>query len=441
MELRVEINRHSGSYETFRLWNVVDEIDQVNEQTELTVEQAQAFKAGAKIGDVVEEKIESIEFGRIAAQTAKQVIVQKVREAERAQVVDAYRDRIDEIISGTVKKVTRDSVIVDLGNNAEALLAREDIIPRETFRVGTRLRALLKEILSRTAPQMLIELFSIEVPEIAEGLIEVMAAARDPGSRAKIAVRSKDKRIDPQGACIGMRGSRVQAVSGEIGGERVDIVLWDENPAQFVINAMAPAEVAAIIVDEDTHTMDIAVAEDNLAQAIGRGGQNVRLASQLTGWTLNVMTEADIQAKQQEETGDILQHFVSELEVDEDLAQVLVDEGFTSLEEIAYVPMEEMLSIDGFDEDIVNELRARAKDRLLTKAIANEEILADIHPADDLLALDGMSNELAVELAQRGVVTREDLAEQSIDDLLDIGGIDEDRAGKLIMAARAHWFE
>ncbi|HWR79463.1 MAG TPA: transcription termination factor NusA [Pseudomonas sp.] len=451
VELRVEINRHSGSYETFRLWNVVDEIDQVNEQTELTVEQAQAFKAGAKIGDVVEEKIESIEFGRIAAQTAKQVIVQKVREAERAQVVDAYRDRIDEIISGTVKKVTRDSVIVDLGNNAEALLAREDIIPRETFRVGTRLRALLKEIrsenrgpqliLSRTAPQMLIELFSIEVPEIAEGLIEVMAAARDPGSRAKIAVRSKDKRIDPQGACIGMRGSRVQAVSGEIGGERVDIVLWDENPAQFVINAMAPAEVAAIIVDEDTHTMDIAVAEDNLAQAIGRGGQNVRLASQLTGWTLNVMTEADIQAKQQEETGDILQHFVSELEVDEDLAQVLVDEGFTSLEEIAYVPMEEMLSIDGFDEDIVNELRARAKDRLLTKAIANEEILADIHPADDLLALDGMSNELAVELAQRGVVTREDLAEQSIDDLLDIGGIDEDRAGKLIMAARAHWFE
>ncbi len=450
-ELRVEINRHTGSYETFRCWSVVEDADLVNDEAELTVEQAQARKAGAKVGDVIEEKIESIEFGRIAAQTAKQVIVQKVREAERAQVVDAYRDRIDEIISGTVKKVTRDSVIVDLGNNAEALLAREDIIPRETFRVGTRLRALLKEIrsenrgpqliLSRTAPQMLIELFSIEVPEIAEGLIEIMAAARDPGSRAKIAVRSKDKRIDPQGACIGMRGSRVQAVSGEIGGERVDIVLWDDNPAQFVINAMAPAEVAAIIVDEDTHTMDIAVAEDNLAQAIGRGGQNVRLASQLTGWTLNVMTEADIQAKQQEETGDILQHFVAELEVDEDLAQVLVDEGFTSLEEIAYVPMEEMLSIDGFDEDIVNELRVRAKDRLLTKAIANEEILADIHPAEDLLALDGMSNELAVELAQRGVVTREDLAEQSVDDLLDIGGIDEDRAGKLIMAARAHWFE
>lgn len=450
-ELRVEINRQTGNYETFRCWRVVEDAELVNDQAELTVEQAQARKPGAKVGDVIEDKVDSIEFGRIAAQTAKQVIVQKVREAERAQVVDAYRDRIDEIISGTVKKVTRDSVIVDLGNNAEALLAREDIIPRETFRVGTRLRALLKEIrsenrgpqliLSRTAPQMLIELFRIEVPEIAEGLIEVMAAARDPGSRAKIAVRSKDKRIDPQGACIGMRGSRVQAVSGEIGGERVDIVLWDENPAQFVINAMAPAEVAAIIVDEDTHTMDIAVAEDNLAQAIGRGGQNVRLASQLTGWTLNVMTEADIQAKQQAETGDILQQFIAELDVDEELAQVLVDEGFTSLEEIAYVPMEEMLSIDGFDEEIVNELRARAKDRLLTKAIANEEILADIHPAEDLLALDGMSNELAVELAQRGVVTREDLAEQSIDDLLDIGGIDADRAGKLIMAARAHWFE
>lgn len=451
VELRVAINRHNGSYETFRRWEVVAEDDLENPSAQLTVEQAQEREAGAKLGDFVEEPVESIEFGRIAAQTAKQVIVQKVREAERAQVVDAYRERVGEIISGTVKKVTRDSVIVDLGNNAEALLAREDIIPRETFRVGARMRALLKEIrtenrgpqliLSRTAPQMLIELFTIEVPEIAEGLIEVMAASRDPGSRAKIAVRSKDKRIDPQGACIGMRGSRVQAVSGEIGGERVDIVLWDENVAQFVINAMAPAEVAAIIVDEDAHAMDIAVGEDNLAQAIGRGGQNVRLASQLTGWTLNVMTEADIQAKQQAETGDILQAFVDELEVDEELAQVLVEEGFTRLEEIAYVPMEEMLSIDGFDEEIVNELRARAKDRLLTKAIANEEKLADAQPAEDLLSLEGMDKTLAQELAVRGVVTREDLAEQSIDDLLDIDGIDEERAGKLIMAARAHWFE
>lgn len=451
VDLRVSINRQNGSYETFRRWTVVDESEFEDPAYQLTDDMPQAVEANAKIGDVLEEKVESIEFGRIAAQTAKQVIVQKVREAERAQVVDAYRERLGEIISGTVKKVTRDNVIVDLGNNAEALLAREDIIPRETFRVGVRLRALLKEIrtenrgpqliLSRTAPEMLIELFRIEVPEIAEGLIDVKAASRDPGSRAKIAVRSKDKRIDPQGACIGMRGSRVQAVSGELGGERVDIVLWDDNPAQFVINAMSPAEVAAIIVDEDAHAMDIAVGEDNLAQAIGRGGQNVRLASQLTGWTLNVMTEADIQAKQQAETGDIMQSFIDELEVDEELAQVLVEEGFTSLEEIAYVPMEEMLSIDGFDEEIVNELRARAKDRLLTKAIANEEKLADAHPADDLLELEGMDKALALELALRGVITREDLAEQSIDDLLDIDGIDEERAGKLIMAARAHWFE
>jgi len=451
VDLRVEINRHTGSYETFRRWTVVEEKDLDDPAIEVWPAKIQDTHPEAKVGDVIEEKIESIEFGRIAAQTAKQVIVQKVREAERAQVVDAYRERLGEIISGTVKKVTRDNVIVDLGNNAEALLAREDIISRETFRVGVRLRALLKEIrtenrgpqliLSRTAPQMLIELFRIEVPEIAEGLIEVMAASRDPGSRAKIAVRSKDKRIDPQGACIGMRGSRVQAVSGELGGERVDIVLWDDNPAQFVINAMSPAEVAAIIVDEDAHAMDIAVGADNLAQAIGRGGQNVRLASQLTGWTLNVMTESDIQAKQQAETGDILRNFIDELEVDEELAQVLVDEGFTSLEEIAYVPLEEMLNIDGFDEDIVNELRARAKDRLLTKAIATEEKLADAHPAEDLLSLEGMDKDLAAELAVRGVVTREDLSEQSIDDLLDIDGIDEERAGKLIMAARAHWFE
>ena len=451
VDLRVEINRHTGAYETFRRWTVVEEEDLDDPAIETWPSKVAETHPGAKVGDVVEDKIESIEFGRIAAQTAKQVIVQKVREAERAQVVDAYRERLGEIISGTVKKVTRDNVIVDLGNNAEALLAREDIISRETFRVGVRVRALLKEIrtenrgpqliLSRTAPEMLIELFRIEVPEIAEGLIEVMAASRDPGSRAKIAVRSKDKRIDPQGACIGMRGSRVQAVSGELGGERVDIVLWDDNPAQFVINAMSPAEVAAIIVDEDAHAMDIAVGADNLAQAIGRGGQNVRLASQLTGWTLNVMTESDIQAKQQAETGDILRNFIDELEVDEDLAQVLVDEGFTSLEEIAYVPLEEMLNIDGFDEDTVNELRARAKDRLLTKAIATEEKLADAHPAEDLLSLEGMDKDLAMELAVRGVVTREDLAEQSIDDLLDIDGIDDDRAGKLIMAARAHWFE
>jgi N utilization substance protein A len=417
---------------------------------QLTLDQGQERDPQINIGDMIEDKIESVEFGRIAAQIAKQVIVQKVREAERAQVVDAYRDRLGEIISGTVKKVTRDSVIVDLGNNAEAVLPREEMIPRETFRTGSRIRALLKDIrtenrgpqlvLSRSCPEMIIELFRIEVPEIAEELIEVMGAARDPGSRAKIAVRSKDKRIDPQGACIGMRGSRVQAVSGELGGERVDIVLWDDNFAQFVINAMAPAEVASIILDEDAHTIDIAVAEDNLAQAIGRSGQNVRLASMLTGWTLNVMTEDDIRAKQEAETGDILRTFVDELDIDEDLAQLLVEEGFTSLEEIAYVPMEEMLAIDGFDENIVTELRSRAKDLLLTKALTSEEKLDEVQPADDLLNMEGMDRALAFHLAAKGIITMEDLAEQSIDELLDIESIDEERAGALIMAARAPWF-
>ena len=451
VELRVAIDRQTGNYETFQRWTVVEEVDFDDPAHQMTIDMAEKRMENPSVGDVLEEKIESIEFGRIAAQTAKQVIVQKVREAERAQIVEAYRSKLGEIIFGTVKKVTRDNIIVDLGNNAEAILAREDIIPRETFRVGARVRALLQDIrtenrgpqliLSRTAPEMIMELFNIEVPEISEGLIEIMAAARDPGSRAKIAVRSKDKRIDPQGACIGMRGSRVQAVSGELGGERVDIVLWDDNPAQFVISAMSPAEVIAIIVDEDTHTMDIAVAAENLAQAIGRGGQNVRLASQLTGWTLNVMSQEDIQARQQEETGDLLQLFVRDLEVDEDLAQILVEEGFTSLDEVAYVPMEEMLNIEGFDEDIVTELRTRAKNCLLARAIATEEKLADIQPAQDLLDLTGMSKELAVELAVRGVLNREDLAEQSIDDLLEIEGMNEDRAGKLIMAARAHWFE
>ena len=451
VDLRVEINRQTGAYDTFRRWLVVTDEELDDPAHQYTPDMLPAQYADKQVGDLIEEQVESIEFGRIAAQTAKQVIVQKVREAERAQLVEAYRSKLGEIISGTVKKVTRDNVIIDLGNNAEALLAREETIPRENFRVGTRIRALLKEIrsdqrgpqlvLSRTAPEMIMELFRIEVPEISEGLIEIMAAARDPGALAKIAVRSKDKRIDPQGACIGMRGSRVQAVTGELGGERVDIVLWDENMAQFVINAMAPAEVVAIIVDEDAHSMDIAVAEDNLAQAIGRGGQNVRLASQLTGWTLNVMTESDIQARQQQETGSILRLFVEELDVDEELAQVLVDEGFSSLDEVAYVPMEEMLEIEGFDEDIVNELRARAKDRLLSRAIATEEKLANIQPEQDLLDLEGMTKELAVELASRGVLSREDLAEQSIDDLLEIAGMDEENAGKLIMAARAHWFE
>lgn len=451
VDVRVSINRHNGNYETFRRWTVVEEEALENPAAELTLAEAQEKQEGAKVGDLIEEKIESIEFGRIAAQTAKQVIVQKVREAERAQVVDAYRERVGEIISGTVKKASRDSVIVDLGNNAEALLAREHIIPRESFRVGTRVRALLKEIrsenrgpqliLSRTAPEMIIELFSIEVPEIAEGLIEIMAAARDPGSRAKIAVRSKDKRIDPQGACIGMRGSRVQAVSGELGGERVDIVLWDDNPAQLVINAMQPAEVASIVVDEERHAMDIAVEDESaLAQAIGRGGQNIRLASELTGWELNVMTLDAAQEKQQAETQETLERFIADLDVDEDIAAVLVEEGFSTLEEVAYVPMEEMLAIDGFDEDIVEALRQRAKDALLTRALTSEEQLEHAAPAEDLLNMEGMDRALAVKLASMGVITMEDLAEQAVDDLLDIEGLDEERAAQLIMTARAPWF-
>jgi N utilization substance protein A len=350
-----------------------------------------------------------------------------------------------------VKKVTRESVIVDLGNNAEALLAREQLIPRETFRVGDRLRALLVEvrpdvrgpqlILTRTSPKMLVELFKIEVPEIAEYIIEIRGAARDPGSRAKIAVKTNDGRIDPIGACVGMRGSRVQAVSGELAGERIDIVLWDDNPAQLAINAMAPAEVASIVVDEDSHSMDIAVAQDNLAQAIGRGGQNVRLASELTGWTLNIMTVEDAASKQQLESSKFMTEFIEALQIDENVAAVLVEEGFTTLEEIAYVPLDEMLAIEGFDEEIAHELRNRAKDALLTKAIAAEEKLGDMEPAADLLAVEGMDRRLAYLLASHGIVTREHLAEQSVDDILDIEDIGQERAAALIMTARASWFE
>jgi len=377
--------------------------------------------------------------------------VQKVREAERAQVVEAYRSRVGELVNGQVKKVTRDAVIVDLGNNAEAILPREEWIPRETFRVGDRLRALLKEVrpeargpqlaLSRTSPDMLIELFKIEVPEIADGVIEILGAARDPGSRAKIAVKTNDGRIDPVGACVGMRGSRVQAVSGELGNERVDIVPWDDNVAQLAINAMSPAEVVSIVVDEETRSMDIAVDEENLAQAIGRGGQNVKLASELTGWELNIMTEQEAEAKHEQEAGSIIENFMTQLDVDEDVATVLVEEGFTTLEEIAYVPIEEMIAIEGFDEEMVEELRNRAKSALTTLELANEEAFDNVEPAEDLLNMDGMDRRLAYQLARHGVITMEDLAEQAIDDLLEIEDVGEQRAGELIMAARAPWFE
>ncbi|WP_250655153.1 transcription termination factor NusA [Alkalimarinus coralli] len=451
VDIYVTIDRKTGEYDAFRRWTVVDNDTVPGLGDDLTLEEAQEINPALKPGDIHEEQVEPAAFGRIGAQAAKQIIVQKVREAERARIVDSYRDRVGELVSGTVKKVTRDNVIVDLGNNAEALLPRDNLIPKEIFRMGDRVRALLSEIstegrgpqliLSRTSSKMLIELFKIEVPEIAEEVIEIRAAARDPGLRSKIAVKTNDGRIDPVGACVGMRGARVQAVSGEFGNERIDIVLWDDNPAQLVVNAMAPAEVASIVVDEDTHSMSVAVAEENLAMAIGRGGQNVRLASELTGWVLNVMTEDEAGRQKEEEVGRFVENFIDALDVDEELATELVEEGFTSLEEIAYVPLEEMVAIDGFDEDLVEELRRRAKDQLLNQAIASEEALEGTEPAKDLLEMDGMERHLAFVLASKGIVSMEDLAEQSVDDLIDIEGIDEERAGQLIMTARAPWFE
>ncbi|MES2917174.1 MAG: transcription termination factor NusA [Pseudomonadota bacterium] len=449
IDLRVAINRKTGEYDTFRRWTVV--LDEDHEIPAMQLAISDVEEKGLALGDVVEEQVPSIEFGRIAAQTAKQVIVQKVREAERALVVDAYRHRIGEILSGVVKKTTRDGLVLDLGGNAEAYLAREEMLPREAFRIGERVRAVLfavneegrgsQLLISRTRPEMIIELFRIEVPEIGEEIIEIKGAARDPGVRAKIAVKTNDQRIDPQGACIGMRGARVQAVSGELAGERVDIVLWDDNPAQYVINALQPAEVASIVIDEDAHSMDVAVEEDQLAMAIGRGGQNIRLASELTGWRLNVMTVADAQSKQETESHQYIEVFMRDLDVDEDIASILVNEGFTSLEEVAYVPLEEMLGIEDFDEELVNVLRQRAKDVLLTKALVSEEKRGSSEPAEDLLNMEGMNRKLAYELAARGIVTMEDLAEQSIDDIADIEGLGEETAGQLIMKAREPWFQ
>ncbi|KGE02694.1 transcription termination factor NusA [Pseudohaliea rubra] len=449
-DIHVTIDRESGDYDTIRRWLVVPDDEIALLGTQFTTEEAVEKDPSLKPGDIFEEQVENVEFGRIAAQTAKQVIVQRVRDAERAQVVEEYETRVGELVAGTVKKVTRDNIIVDLGNNAEGLLPRGALVGRETFRVNDRVRAILIEIstetrgpqliLSRACPEMLIELFKIEVPEIAEGVIQIRAAARDPGSRAKIAVKTNDQRIDPVGACVGMRGSRVQAVSNELDNERVDIVLWDDNPAQLVINAMSPAEVESIVVDEDAHAMDVAVSEDNLAQAIGRAGQNVRLASELTGWTINVMSNEEAAEKHEAEAGQVIQAFMDQLDIDEDVAEILVEEGFTTLEEVAYVPLDEMLSIEGFDEDIAEELRARAKDALLTMAIASEEQLGANEPAEDLLTVEGMDRHLAYLLASRGIVTMEDLAEQGVDDLMDIENMTEERAGELIMTARAPWF-
>jgi N utilization substance protein A len=451
-DARVSIDRGTGAYQAFRRWEVVEDPEDEDLEApdrQVPLSQARERDAALQPGDFVEEAVDVELGGRIAAQAAKQVIVQKVREAERAKVVDAYLERKGELVTGIVKKADRGTILLDLGGNAEALVPRDQVIPRESVRTGDRLRGYLYEVrselkgpqlfVSRTAPELLVELFKLEVPEVGEGVIEILAAARDPGSRAKIAVRTKDSRIDPVGACVGMRGSRVQAVSNELNGERVDIILWNENPAQFVINAMSPADVVSIVIDEDTNSMDVAVKEENLSQAIGRGGQNVRLASQLTGWELNVMNEEDAAAKSEQEARKLVESFMEQLSIDEDVAAVLVEEGFSSIDEVAYVPLAEMVAIEEFDEELVNQLRDRAKDVLLTRAIASEEIL-DAEPAEDLLGMEGMDEALAYTLARGGIATMDDLAEQSVDELVDLAGVDPERAAQLIMKAREPWF-
>lgn len=452
IDVRVQIDRKTGNYESFRRWEVCEDMEDGCLEfplKQITLEAARIDNPDIQLGDFIEEPIESVEFGRIAAQTAKQVIVQKVREAERARVVEAFQDKVGELIMGTVKRIERGNVYLDLGDNVEAFIPREDVIPREAIRPGDRLRGYLKEVrsesrgpqlfVSRTVPEFLVELFKLEVPEVGQGLIEIVSGARDPGSRAKVAVKSNDPRMDPVGACVGMRGSRVQSVSNELAGERVDIILWDENPAQFVINAMSPAEVESIVVDEDAHSMDIAVDDEKLSQAIGKGGQNIRMASQLTGWDLNIMSTVDMESKAETEGRVLVELFMEQLDVDEEVAVILASEGFSSIEEVAYVPESEFLSIEEFDEEIVQELRGRARDALLMKAISQEE--KENEPQQDLLEMEGMDETLAQLLASKGICSMEDLAEQAIDDLMDIDEMTEERASALIMTARAPWFE
>ncbi|MGC6356958.1 transcription termination factor NusA [Pasteurella multocida] len=449
IDVRVVINPKTGEFDTFRRWLVVDEV--TNPTKEITLEAAQFDDPNVQLGDYVEDQIESVAFDRITMQTARQVISTKIREAERNKIVEQFRSQEGEIVTGTVKKVNRDNIVLDLGQQAEAVILREDMLPRENFRPGDRVRGVLYKVspeskgaqlfVTRAKPEMLIELFRIEVPEIGEELIEIKNAARDPGSRAKIAVKSNDKRIDPVGACVGMRGARVQAITNELGGERVDIVLWDDNPAQFVINAMAPADVTSIVVDEDLHAMDIAVEPANLAQAIGRNGQNVRLATQLTGWTLNVMTTDELNQKHQAEDNKVLKLFMNALEIDEDFAHILIEEGFSTLEELAYVSVSELTAIDGLeDEDLVEELQARAKNAITAAALA-EEALKQAHIEDRLLALEGMNRHIALKLAEKQITTLEELAEQGVDDLADIEDLTAEQAADFIMAARnICWF-
>lgn len=462
IKARVSIDRKTGDYVTYRRWEVVAPNDAINGDVEfpgsqILLETAQQDNPDIKVGDFVEEEIESVDFGRIAAQTAKQVIIQKIREAERRKIVEAYIPRIGELVTGVVKRLEKGSVFLELGGNIEACIAREDMIPREAVRIGDRIRGYLKDVrleargpqlfVSRTAPELLMALFKLEVPEVGDGVVEVLAAARDPGVRAKIAVRTHDPRLDPVGACVGMRGSRVQAVSNELAGERVDIILWAPSEAQFVINAMSPAEIQSIIVDEDKHSMDIAVHPDSLSQAIGRGGQNVRLASELTGWELNVLDATKAEQDNEAEVAAIKQRFVEQLGVADDIALILAEVGFTTVEEIAYVPLQEMLQIEELDEELVHDIRSRAKDFLLINALASEERLeiggtdAPAEPGQDLLEMEGMTQELAYAMASEGILNMNDLAEQSIDDLLlKFSGMNEGRAAELIMTARKPWF-
>ena len=461
IEVRVAIDRDTGEYEAFRRWEVIpdegetvgedeEEVELESEDRQIRLTDAKKHDADLEVGDYIEEPMEPPEFGRIAAQAAKQVIVQRVRQAERAKVVEAYEERVGELIGGQIKRMEKGGIMLDLGENAEAFIPSRHTIPGETARINDRVRGYLYEVrpevrgpqlfVSRTMNEFLIELFKLEVPEIGQDLIELKGAARDPGRRAKIAVHALDDRTDPIGACVGMRGSRVQAVSNELAGERIDIILWDENPAQFVINAMAPAEVHSIVVDEDTNSMDIAVEEENLSQAIGRGGQNVRLASELTGWNLNVMTIEEAEQKSETEARTILEMFKTKLDVDEEVATILVQEGFTNVEEVAYVPESELLDIEEFDENVVSELRQRARDALLTQMIASEEELEEHKPEQDLLDLEGMTDTIAYRLAEKGIRTRDDLAECAVDEIEDIEDLDPELAADLIMKARAHWF-
>jgi transcription termination/antitermination protein NusA len=447
-DVRVTIDRETGDYESFRRWVVMPDEEVTNDEAEMGIIDARDIDSEIELGDYIEEPLEPIDFGRVGAQAAKQVILQKIRDAEREQVLNDFLERKEHMVSGTIKRMERGNAIIEIGR-LEAVIPRDQMVPRENLRVGDRVKAFLLRIdrnargpqliLSRTAPEFLAKLFELEVPEIEEGLLEIKGCARDPGLRAKIAVHSHDPRIDPIGTCVGLRGSRVTAVRNEVAGEQIDIIIWSADPAQFVIAALQPAEVVSIVVDEENHSMDVVVDENNLAIAIGRSGQNVKLASELTGWTINLMSEEESAKKADAERSELRELFMSKLDVDEELADILIDEGFASLEEIAYVPLAEMLEIEAFDEETVNELRDRARNVLLTEAIVTEEQLE--HVSEDMLSLEGMDKSLAAKLAQNVARTRDDLADLAVDELVEMAGIPADRAAALISVARAHWFE